>query len=81
MSSPVLPSVSLKTNVQKPDLSKCIICQKKTGTNKKDNLSNAAGSRSKIILSSKKLKDGLLDLLDETEVQKILFHSKSCYSR
>ena len=34
----------------------------------------------KIIEVSKKMKDGLLDSLDEIEVQTIKFHPRSCYS-
>ena len=76
MSSPILPSVSLVHEPVRPDLSKCIICKKTKGSSEKDILSNSAGSRSKIILASQKLNDGLLDSLDEVEVQRIVFHSK-----
>ena len=78
-----LPSVSLVREQQpsKPNLTKCIICKKISGSNRQDILTNAAGSRSNVILASKKLNDGLLDSLDEVEVQKIRFHAKSCYSR
>ena len=81
MSISSLPAVPLLHQPARPDLSKCIICKKKNGTNSMDILSNSAGSRSKIILSSQTLNDGLLDALNEVEVQQILFHSKSCYSR
>ena len=81
MSSPILPSVSLVLEPIRPDLSKCIICKKKNDSSMKDILSNSVGSRSKIILASQKLNDGLLDSLDEVEVQRIVFHSKSCYSK
>ena len=79
---PSLPSVSLvhEPEPSRPDLTKCIICKKQTGSNKHDILTNAVGSRSKLILASKKLNDGLLDSLDEVEVQTIRFHAKSCYS-
>ena len=82
MSLPSLPSVSLvhEPEPSRPDLTKCIICKKQTGSNKHDILTNAVGSRSKLILASKKLNDGLLDSLDEVEVQTIRFHAKSCYS-
>ena len=76
-----LPTITLVNQPIRPDLSKCIICKKKSAKNPKDVLSNSAGSRIKIIEASQKLNDGLLDALNEVEVQKILFHSKSCYSR
>ena len=41
--------------------------------------SNSAGARCKIIEASKKLKDGLLDLLNEVEIQQIQFHPTTCY--
>ena len=54
--------------------------QKINEATKKDTLTNASGSRSKIIEVIKKMKDGFHDSLDEIEVQTIKFHPKSCYS-
>ena len=72
-----LPGVSLVQSVRKPNFDKCIICGK--GKSKKENLSNSAGSRCKIIEASTKLNDGLLSSLDEVDIQKIKFHPTSCY--
>ena len=81
MSMSSLPTITLVNQPIRPDLSKCIICKKKGVKTSKDILSNSVGSRIKIIEASQKLNDGLLDALNGVEVQKILFHSKSCYSR
>ena len=81
MSLPSLPSVSLvhEPELSRPDLTKCIICKKQTGSNKHDILTNAVGSRSKLILAWEKSNDGLLYSPDEVEGQTIRFHAKSTY--
>ena len=60
------------------DLSKCIICRqsKKKGENA---LSSSAKGVQKVIETSTKLNDGLLDGLTAEQKQKIQYHGKSCY--
>ena len=74
-----LSSVTLVKYSNKPDLKKCIICGK-VGT-AKEKLSNAPGSRCDIVKASQHFKGGLLELLDEVEIQSIRFHPTTCYGK
>ena len=72
-----LSGVAFSKQPSKPNLNNCIICGHANSSKQK--LSNSAGARCKIVEASKKLKDGLLDLLNEVEIQQIQFHPTTCY--
>ena len=68
------------TKKPKRDLNKCIFCQQKKKGGEIKLTSTADGIR-RIIEGSEKLKDGLLDNLNEEERQCIKYHVKNCHSQ
>ena len=65
---------------KKPDVNKCVLCQKvKDGQGNKKLTETADGQR-KIIDTSKQLKDNILSNLSKNELKNIKYYARTCYA-
>ena len=65
----------------KPNIQKCIICQNINDKKGNKHLTSTENGHLKIIQCSKFLKDKLISLLTENDLQYLKYQLKTCYPR
>ena len=73
-------SVQLIPGTNKPDVNKCIFCQKVKDGQGNKKLTETADGQHKIINTSKELKDNILSNLSENELKNVKYHARTCYA-
>ena len=73
--------VELVSKTQKSNNELCIICQKVRDSNQNTKLTRTPEGRDVVIKTSRILSDDTLYTLNETDLNKIQYHVKTCYGR
>ena len=73
--------VELVSKPQKSNIELCIICQKVRNSNQNTNLTSTHKGRDAVNKTSRILSDDTLYRLNETDLNKIQYHVKTCYTR